>query len=101
VISTFYSLEREITFVVISDKGVVVLFAAGMELHSFCQDCLFILAVEVHFFISACCILAARCIFLYHISQLQFSSTFSFVRISFFPGETVDHAISPDLPHHC
>jgi hypothetical protein len=46
----FFSLEREITFVVISDKGVVVLFVAGMELHSCCQACLFILAVEVHFF---------------------------------------------------
>jgi hypothetical protein len=48
--STFYSLNRKITFVVISDKGVVALFAAGMELHSCCRACLFILAVEMHIF---------------------------------------------------
>jgi hypothetical protein len=50
VISNFYSLEREITFIVKHEKEVVVLFAAGIELQSCCQDCLFILAVEVHFY---------------------------------------------------
>jgi hypothetical protein len=57
------------TFVLMSDKGVVALFAAGMELHSCCQACLFILAVEVHFCNfrpAACCILAARCISFSH-----------------------------------
>jgi hypothetical protein len=53
VISNFYSLEREITFIVKHEKEVVVLFAAGIELQSCCQDCLFILAVEVLFF-TAC-----------------------------------------------
>jgi hypothetical protein len=46
----FYSLIREKTFVVISDKGVVILFAAGMELHSCCRACLFILAFRSAFF---------------------------------------------------
>jgi hypothetical protein len=50
VISNFYLLEREITFIVKSEKEVVVLFAARIELQSCCQDCLFILAVEMHFF---------------------------------------------------
>jgi hypothetical protein len=47
VISNFYSLEREITVIVKSEKEVVVLLAAGIKLQSCCQDCQFILAVCV------------------------------------------------------
>jgi hypothetical protein len=90
VISNFYSLEREITFIVKSEKEFVVLFAAGIELQSCCQDCLFILAVEVHYFLffSACCILAAPL----HITFPSYNSRFdyffflSFVFLSF-PGK--------------
>jgi hypothetical protein len=35
----FYSLERERTFIVRSEKEVVVLSAAGIELQSCCKDC--------------------------------------------------------------